>query len=88
MRGPPSTSVQRERLPITVDILRGLLSAWSNPSGVEHTHTFAMLRAAATTCFFGFFYSGENMVPSVAASNERIHLAWGDVAAEEAHPHQ
>lgn len=46
-----------------------------------------MLRAAATTCFFGFFCSWENTVPSATAFNECLHLAWGDVAADEACPH-
>ncbi len=39
-----------------------------------------MLWAAVTTCFFGFFRAGEITVPSAAALNPAVHLAWGDVA--------
>ena len=38
--------------------------------------------AAATVCFFGFFRSGEITVPSVAAFDTTVHLAWGDVAVD------
>ena len=41
-----------------------------------------MLWAAATTCFFGFFRSGELTVPSLTGFDPAIHLAWGDVAVD------
>ena len=76
----------RQRLPITVRILSDLLAVWSAPAGDTRAHDFALLRAAVTACFFGFFRSGEITVPSAAAFNERIHLAWGDVARDEEVP--
>ena len=81
-RAPPT----KQRLPITVEILSGMLRWWSNPSGEDQSHDFVMLRAAATVCFFGFFRSGEITVPSATAFDERIHLAWGDVAVDQASP--
>lgn len=41
-----------------------------------------MLWAAASLCFFGFFRSGELFVPTLTAFDERVHLAWGDVAVD------
>ena len=87
-RGEPPL---RQRLPITPPLLLGMLDHWtattippSNSTAISFD--FAMLRAAATMCFFGFFRSGEITVPSRAAFDERIHLAWGDVAVDEASP--
>ena len=67
---------------MTVQILDGLVSVWGTPSRTGGTLTYdsLMLRSAATLCFYGFFRSGELTTPSQAAFDERIHLAWGDVA--------
>ena len=70
-----------DSLPITVNILRGLLTQWSNPSGTEKEYAFAMLRVTETICFFGLFRSGELTVTSAGAFNQCIHR---DVAADEA----
>ena len=79
-----------QRLPITARILRGIVTNWvvaprhqlNRQSAYENT----MLAAAASLCFFGFFRSGELTVPSASAFEERIHLAWGDVAVDQACP--
>jgi len=41
-----------------------------------------MLWAAATMCIFGFFHSGEIIIPSIAAYDATVHLSWGDVAVD------
>lgn len=41
----------------------------------DQIHNFAMLRAVLL-CFFGFFRAGEITVPTEAAFNAQIHLAW------------
>ena len=81
-------SSRKQRLPITPVILNGILSAWVTPSGApEHTaHDLALLRAAATASFFGFFRAGEITLPSQSAFDQRFHLAWGDVAADDGKP--
>ena len=65
--GPPPT----QRLPITPPILRQiravLLAAPSH-------HDKAMLWAAASACFFGFFRAGEITVPSASAFDPSVHL--------------
>ncbi len=55
---------------------------WSTPPGASRAtaHVRGMLRVAALLCFFGFCRSGEITVPSASAYDERVHLAWGDVA--------
>lgn len=74
-RNPP-----RECLPITPSLLRRIKGWWDQlPSQCEHK----MLWAAATLCFFGFFQSGELFVQSAGAFDERVHLAWGDVAVDD-----
>ena len=77
--GPPPT----QRLPITPPILRQiravLLAAPSH-------HDKAMLWAAASACFFGFFRAGEITVPSASAFDPSVHLAWGDVAIDAGNP--
>lgn len=47
---------------------------------------FAMLWAAALTCFCGFFRAGEITVPSETAFNPAVHLAWGDVTQDGSNP--
>lgn len=68
------------RLPITPAILRRIRPHCLPASpGYEE----CLLWAAATTCFFGFFRAGEITVPSAAAFDPAVHLAWGDVAISE-----
>ena len=69
----------RVRLPISVTVLTAIKQLWER-SAV--THDTLMLWAAATSCFFGFFRSGEITVPSVTAFDPTVHLAWGDVAVD------
>ena len=81
----------RQCLPITPPLLLGMLDYWTATTTPPSNSTaisfdFAMLRAAATMCFFGLFCSGEITVPSRAAFDERIHLTWRDVAVDEALP--
>ena len=78
--GPP-----RQRLPITPQLLGNILEAWAREA-TRSAHSKAMLSAAATLCFFGFFRSGELTVPSAGAFNESVHLAWGDVTASDTLP--
>ena len=47
---------------------------------LPHMYDRRLLWAAMTTCFFGFFRSGEITVASRATFDPAIHLAWGDVA--------
>ena len=49
-------------------------------------HNTAMLWAVAAACFFGFFQAGELTVPTQAAFDSAMHLAWGDIAADEGQP--
>ena len=77
----------RTRLPITPPTLRLLRSSWgagstSRPAPAPRDPDDVMLWAAAVTCFFGFFRAGELTVPSQAAFDPRVHLAWGDVTRE------
>ena len=78
----------RQRLPITLPMLRTMVDIWTAAPNSESSHSFnlAMLRAAATTCFFGFFRSGEITVPSRSTFDPLIHLAWGDVAVNGSSP--
>ena len=67
---------QRQRLPITPEILRMLRSSWeSMPSRADAT----MLWAASTLCFFEFLRMGEVVVPSDTGFDHRSHLAYGDI---------
>ena len=49
-------------------------------------HDKAMFSAAASLCFYGFFRAGEITIPSTTAFDARVHLAWGDVAVDDATP--
>ena len=86
-RGISSTD---RRLPITARVLSGLISHWATPTEASFDPAIVfdntMLKAAATLCFFGFFRSGEITVPSTSAFEERRHLAWGDIAVDQASP--
>ena len=67
------------RMPITPAILRQMHAQWSpNASDAD----VAMLWAASTVCFFGFFRAGEITVPSQGSFNPARHLSWGDVAVD------
>ena len=82
------SSSPKQRLPITPNILAGLLSEWMAPAGssADAARDLALLRAAATTCFFGFFRAGEITIPTQSSFDHRCHLAWGDVAADDKQP--
>ena len=45
-----------------------------------------MIWSAMVTCFFGFFRAGELTVLTEASFDSTSHLAWGDVAVDEASP--
>ena len=78
----------KDRLPITIPVLSGLLRIWSTHarSGAAPDYNQVMLCAAASLCFYGFFQSGEIMVSSASASAEHCSLWWGDVAVDQMHP--
>ena len=79
----------RQRLPITLPMLRAMLDIWTatpNSESSSHSFNLAMLWAAASTCFFGFFRSGEITVPSRSTFDPLIHLAWGDVTVDGSSP--
>ena len=79
MRAECNLPPRRPRLPITPDILRQIRSQWASSASNFDT---IMLWAAAVTCFFIFFRAGEITVPSAAAFDPSVHLAWGDVACD------
>ena len=79
MRGP----AQKVRLPITPAILRRLRAVWLVP---PPSFDDVMFWAAASACFFGFFRAGEITVPSAAAFDAAVHLAWGDVSTDSVTP--
>ena len=67
---------KRIRLPITTRLLRQIRSALDSSSNPEKI----VLWAVCCTAFFGFFRLGE-LLPSMGGTfNQRLHLAWGDVA--------
>ena len=68
---------QRGRLPITLELLRKMKQLWGSGSW-DH----AMLWAAASLCFFGFFRSGEITVPSRASFDPEVHLVFKDVTVD------
>lgn len=76
------------RLPITPQLLRGLMDAWAESTSAtqEQSRDRAMLRAVATMCYFGFFRSGELTIPTATSFDERRHLSWGDVAVDDKSP--
>lgn len=75
--------ISKQRLPISPQILAHILDVWAIALGLASAHDLAMLRAAATICFLGFFRSGEITIPSAGAFDTRVHLAWGNVAAND-----
>ena len=78
VRAERGATVKR-RLPITPHHLRQIREVW-NARAADMDIT--MLWAAVTSCFFGFFRAGEITVPSAAAFDPAVHLAWGDVAVD------
>ena len=70
----------RNRLPITPTILGQLHGIWVSHQDRAYG---AMIWAAASTCFFGFFRSGEITIPSVSSYDPQSHLSWGDVAVDD-----
>ena len=78
---PPTWS----RLPITPNILVRIYANWSEALRATEYDT-VMIWSAMVTCFFGFFRAGELTVSTEASFDSSAHLAWGDVAVDEASP--
>ena len=78
-QGPPVT----QRLPITVPLLRQMRRVLTQP---PIDYESSLIWAAATTCFFGFFRSGEITAPTESGFNPAVHLAWGDVGMDDSTP--
>ena len=70
----------RIRLPITGQVLRRVKAELEQSSHPERT----VIWAVCCVAFFGFFRLGELLLPSQDAFNPRLHLAWGDVAVDDA----
>ena len=66
----------RVRLPITLDVLKGLKRVWQK---LPNQRDASMLWAAATLCFFGFLRTGEVVVPTESTWDPSIHLVYGDL---------
>ena len=76
---PPWASPQ----PTTLAILRQMHPpATRRPASASYQET--MLWVAATVCFFGFFRTGEIIVPFSSGFDARVDLSWGDVAIADA----
>lgn len=71
----------RSRLPITPAILKRLKAVWQEEGVSWKT---AMLWAASTLTFFGFFRSGEITVPSVREFDPTAHLSFSDLTVDNA----
>ena len=78
---PPARSC----LPITPNILLRIYANWSGALRATEFDT-VMIWSTMVTCFFGFFRAGELTVPTEASFDSTAHLAWGDVAVDEASP--
>ena len=70
----------RVRLPITPHILDRLRQHWD---ATDNPHR-VLLWAAASMCFFGFFRSGEILIPAGSSYGEAVHLSWGDASVDSA----
>ena len=80
--GSSTHTAPKPRLPITIQLLSDIVRIWSRDSSSQ-PHDTAMLRAAATLCFFGFFRSWEITVPSAREFDPRLHLTWGDISIND-----
>ena len=69
------------RLPITPAILIRLKEHWSPRKSDPDV---IMVWAAAVLCFFGFFRAGEITTSTLSDFDSSKHLAWGDVAIDDA----
>ena len=72
--------IQRERLPITPEILRKIRAVWE-PEGRQPD--IKMLWAACCVCFFAFLRIGEMTVPSDEGYDPAVHLSVQDVAMDD-----
>ena len=66
----------RVRLPITLDVLKGLKRVWQK---LPNQRDASMLWAAAMLYFFGFLRTGEVVVPTESTWDPSIHLVYGDL---------
>ena len=71
----------RVRLPMTGQVLRQIKAELERSNHTERQ----LLWAVSCMVFFGFFRLGELLLPTRAAFNPRLHLAWGDVAVDDPH---
>ena len=78
--------LRRTRLPITLPVVGDILRVLAFPLRDQPPHDLRILRAAVSVCFFGFFHSGEITVPSIAAFDSQVHLAWGDAVVNDTVP--
>ena len=60
------------------------MESWAIPQHNTdgQARNMALLRAAATLCFVGFFCAGEITIPSASAFDQSVHLSLGDVAID------
>ena len=70
----------RERLPITPELLLMMKEVWSRDDPKKFDNV--MLWAASCTCYFGFLRSGEVTVPSESAYDSSVHLNISDIAVD------
>ena len=69
----------RERLPITMEIMRKLKQVWDKRAQQWDTR---MIWAACCLCFFGFLRISEITAPSNSGFNPRDHLCVSDLAVD------
>ena len=67
------------RLPITPDLLRSMKQSWKNGGNRWDS---AMLWAASTLCFFGFFRAGEITLATEASFEDGAHLTFDDISVD------
>ena len=72
-------SPPRVGLPITTQLLSQIRATLDKSSHPEK----AALWTVCCMAFFGFFRLGELLLDSPAGFNQRLHLAWGDVAVDD-----